>query len=348
MPVRGEPTPELVSVVIVNYNSGNYLVNCVRSVMNSTYPRKELMVVDNASCDASVAEMLAAFPRVKVIRNETNLGYAAAGNIGITSAKGQFIVIMNPETLVNTDWLEQLVKAAVRYPRGAFFQPKILLMNNQRVLNSAGNMIHITGFGVCRGLGELDSEAFQKESEVCYTSGACTLVRRQALREIGLMEDLFLAYGEDKDWGWRASMLRWQSVYVPSSKILHKWSSTLGQSPRKFYLLEFERLLSISKNYSKRTLLLLMPVFFVVELSVLLHAAIRGWFGEKLQSYVDLFLVRNLVLQRRRIVQKHRIVSDRVLIRGFITAIRHPYLGSAANVLNQLILRMQDLVAKSF
>jgi GT2 family glycosyltransferase len=337
----------LVSVVIVNYNSDDYLVNCVRSVMDSAYSNKQLIVVDNASGDGSVDKMLAAFPGVKVIRNRVNLGYAAAGNIGVASANGDFIVIMNPDTLVDTDWLEQLVNAASRYPRGAFFQPKILLMDDRRMLNSAGNMIHIAGFGVCRGLGTLDREEFQKESEVCYASGACALIRREALRDIGPMEDLFLAYGEDKDWGWRASMMGWQSIYVPSSKMLHRWSPTLGQTPSKFYLLEFERLLSICKNYSKRTLLLLMPVFLIVESWVLLHASITGWFPEKLQSYVDVFRARNLLLQRRRIVQKRRIISDRVLIREFVTTIEHPYLGPAANVLNKLTSAMQGLVVNS-
>ena len=124
-------------------------------------------------------------------------------------------------------------------------------MDDQRILNSAGNMIHVAGFGICRGIGTLDEGRFEKEVEVCYASGACTLARREALREIGPMDRLFFAYGEDKDWGWRGLMMGWQSMYIPSSRILHKWSPILGHSPEKFYLLEFERLLSIWKNYSQ-------------------------------------------------------------------------------------------------
>ena len=339
-------THTLVSVIIVNYNSGDYLLNCVRSVVESVYPNKEIIVVDNASHDDSVANLRAVFSDLKVVRNDLNLGYAAAGNIGIASAKGEFLVIMNPDTVVDTAWLDRLIDATSRFPRGAFFQPKISLMDDPRVLNSAGNMIHIAGFGVCRGLGALDLEYPQGESEVCYASGACTLVRRQALREIGPLEELFFAYGEDKDWGWRASMMGWQSIYVPSSKILHKWSPTLGETPRKFYLLEFERLLSISKNYSKRTLILLMPIFFLVELWVLMHAAIEGWFGEKIRSYVDLYRVQALVMKRRGSVQAGRIVSDRVLITRFTTLIDHPYLGLAVNVLNRLTSWMQAFLGR--
>jgi hypothetical protein len=330
----------LVSVVIVNYNSGTYLEACVRSVIDSTYPRKELIIVDNASNDESITQVEALYSEVAVVRNPVNLGYSGAGNIGTAKAKGEFVVVMNPDTVVDPRWLDGLVDAAARYPRAAFFQPKILLMDDQRILNSAGNMIHIAGFGVCRGIGTLDEGRFEEEVEVCYASGACTLARREALLEIGPMDRLFFAYGEDKDWGWRGLMMGWQSMYIPSSRILHKWSPVLGHGPRKFYLLEFERILSIWKNYSKRTLLILAPVFFLVEVSVLLHAILNGWLPEKLRSYSDLLRIRGVLMRGRRSLQTRRLIHDGTLVRGFVTEIEHPYVGSMGPVLNQLVTWM--------
>jgi hypothetical protein len=327
----------LVSVVIVNYNSGPYLAACVKSVIRSRYSRKEVIIVDNASLDDSVKQVEALYPETRVVRSSVNLGYSGAGNIGIAEAKGEFIVIMNPDTIVDADWLYGLVDAAARYPRAAFFQPKILLMDDERTLNSAGNMIHVAGFGICRGIGRLDEGHFDKETEVCYASGACVLARREALPEIGAMDRLFFAYGEDKDWGWRGLMMGWQSMYVPSSIILHKWSPVLGHSPTKFYLLEFERILSICKNYSKRTLLILAPLLFLVEVSVLLHAIIKGWLPEKVRSYSDLLTARAVVMRARRSIQSRRLVSDGVFVRGFAVEIEHPYVGSAAPVLNRLV-----------
>jgi GT2 family glycosyltransferase len=151
------------------------------------------------------------------------------------------------------------------------------------------------------------------------------------------MDRLFFAYGEDKDWGWRGLMMGWQSMYVPSSRILHKWSPVLGHSPTKFYLLEFERILSICKNYSKRTLLVLAPLLFLVEVSVLLHAIIKGWLPEKVRSYSDLLRARAVVMRARRSIQSRRLVHDSAFVRGFATEIEHPYVGSAAPVLNRLV-----------
>jgi hypothetical protein len=327
----------MVSVVIVNYNSGPYLTACVQSIVDSTYPRKELIIIDNASEDDSVTQVETLCPQVKIVRNQSNLGYSAGGNIGIRNAKGEFVVLMNPDTIVDRRWLDALVDAATRHPQAAFFQPKIVLMDDQRILNSAGNMIHIAGFGVCRGIGTLDGERFQGEAEICYASGACTFARASAVREIGPMDSLFLAYGEDKDWGWRGLMMGWQSIYVPSWRILHKWSPVLGHSPRKFYLLEFERLLSIWKNYSRRTLILLSPALIFSEVSVLLHAALKGWLNQKVRSYVDLFRLRRRIAERRRIVQNLRTVPDRMVVSKFVREMEHPYLGHASAVFNHLI-----------
>ena len=328
----------LVSVVIVNYNSGAYLEPCVRSVVQSTYPRKELIIIDNASTDRSLAQVEALHPDAIIVRNPGNLGYSGACNIGIAKAKGEFVVVMNPDTVVDRHWLDELVDAAARYPQAAFLQPKILLMDDQHILNSAGNMIHVAGFGICRGIGTPDEGRFEKEAEVCYTSGACTLARAEAVREIGPMDRLFFAYGEDKDWGWRGLMMGWHSMYIPSSRILHKWSPILGHSPRKFYLLEFERLLSIWKNYSKRTLLILAPLFLLVEASVLMHATFRGWLAEKLRSYSDLLRVRQNVARGRRSIQARRVIHDGAIIRNFVAEIEHPYVGAVAPILNRLVV----------
>jgi GT2 family glycosyltransferase len=328
----------LVSVVIVNYNSGPDLAACLRSVADSTYPRKELIIVDNASEDDSIMQVRALYPDAEIVRNRVNLGYSGAGNIGLAKSRGEFVVLLNPDTVVDKCWLEGLVDAAARYPRAAFFQPKILLMDDRRVLNSAGNMIHVAGFGICRGIGTLDEGVFDKEVEVCYASGACTLARREALRQIGPLDRLFFAYGEDKDWGWRGLMMGWQSMYIPSSTILHKWSPVLGHSGSKFYLLEFERVLSIWKNYSNRTLLILAPLLFLVELSVLLHATFKGWLAEKLRTYSDLFRMRKAVTSGRRMMQARRVIQDGVVLGNFVAEIEHPYVGVLGLILNRLVL----------
>jgi GT2 family glycosyltransferase len=327
----------LVSVLVVNHNSGTCLVDCLRSLARSAYTNLELIVVDNASSDDSVTRVEALHEKVKIIRNPVNIGYSRAVNIGIANAHGEFHVIMNSDAVVDSDWLSGLIDAAARHPRAAFFQPKILLMDNPLLLNSAGNMIHVAGFGICRGIGKPNGNQFLEESEIGYASGACLLARTEAIHEIGMMETLFFAYGEDKDWGWRARMMGWQSVYVPSSKILHKWSLLLGDSPSKFYFLEFERLSSTMKNYSARTLLLLVPTLVLAEVSVLVYAFSKGWLARKIQSYADILRLRHVISEKRRTVQVRRVIPDRLVMSNFAVEIDHPYIGRPGRVFTSLM-----------
>jgi GT2 family glycosyltransferase len=324
-------------VVVVNFNSGDYLTSCIGSLLHSTQEKLAITVVDNASNDDSLKDVENRFPQVRIIRNQSNLGYSSAANLGFSRAKSKFVALINPDTFVDSRSLEGLVRAAERHPEGAFFQPKILLIENPHVLNSAGNMIHVAGFGVCRGIGMHDNEQFNVETEVNYASGACLLARMQAIREIGPLDETFLAYGEDKDWGWRALMKGWCSIYVPSSTVLHKWSPTLGASAEKFYLLEFERNFSVLKNYSKRTLALISLLLLMTEVSVLLYACVKGWLREKIHTYTDLVALRHTIAVKRAQIQRDRLVPDGILLGRFVLELNHPYIGSAGSVFNRIV-----------
>jgi GT2 family glycosyltransferase len=321
----------------VNFNSGDYLTSCIGSLLQSTQERIAITILDNASNDDSLKEVENRFPQVRIIRNQSNLGYASAANLGFSKAKTKFVALINPDAFVDSRCLEGLVRAAERHPEGAFFQPKILLLENPHVLNSAGNMIHVAGFGLCRGIGMRDDEQFNVETEVSYASGACLLARMQAIREIGLLDETFLAYGEDKDWGWRALMKGWRSIYVPSSTVLHKWSPTLGTSAEKFYLLEFERNYSVLKNYSKRTLALISLPLLMTEIAVLLYACVNSWLKEKIHTYADLITLRHTIAEKRAQIQTDRLVPDGIVVRRFVPELNHPYIGSAGSVFNRIV-----------
>ncbi|MEM3062363.1 MAG: glycosyltransferase family 2 protein, partial [Nitrososphaerota archaeon] len=183
----------LVSIIILNYNGDSVLLECLESVFSSNYHNFEVIVVDNASSDGSDRLTKKHFPQIRLIKNKRNLGYSIGNNIGILEAKGEYIVLLNNDTIVHPDWIKELIAAAQRYPDAAFLQPKILFEGNRRVINSAGNMIHIAGFGLCRGIGEVDNGQYDKEEEIGYASGACVFARRRAIEEIGLLDSTYFA-----------------------------------------------------------------------------------------------------------------------------------------------------------
>jgi GT2 family glycosyltransferase len=341
----GEP---LVSIIILNYNGDGVLINCLSSVFASNYSNFEVIVVDNASCDGSEKLSKERFPQIELIKNERNLGYCAGNNVGIMRAKGEYIVLLNNDTVVDPDWLKELVKAAKRHPDAAFLQPKILFEENRRVINSAGNMIHIAGFGFCRGIGEVDRGQYDREEEIGYASGACTFARRKAIEEIGLLDSTYFAYNEDADWGWRARLLGWKTIYIPSAKIYHRlgYSWGRGLSKTKMFYIERNRIFTLLKNYSLKALIGLSPILMILEFAIIFYSIFRKAFRIKTVSYSDIFMRRKELFMKRRDLQSRRKGSERDVVKIFEIKVPRYYLGSLSfvlvflSILKPLVLRI--------
>ena len=332
-----------VSVVILNYNGRDVLPACLRSVYNSRDPNFEVIVVDNGSTDQSVEAAERDFPETIVIRNKKNLGFSIGNNIGIAQSKGKYIVLLNNDAVVHPDWLKELIKGAIQL-NGGFCQPKILLMDDPKLINSVGNMIHLAGFGLCRGLGEPDTGQFEERVEIGYASGACVFASRRAIEEIGLLDPVYFAYNEDTDWGWRGRMFGWKSFYIPTAVIYHEWSRFASRSRLKFYYLERNRIATLLKNYSDRTLILLLPILLLSELAVILYSLASGWLPEKIKGYVDLFKSRRNLMAKRRQLQSKRRFGDRVVMKVFVDEMKHFYLGSAIGPLNKILRLLRWIV----
>jgi len=217
-------------------------------------------------------------------------------------------------------------------------------LNKPGYINSAGNLIHIAGFGLCRGLGEYDYGQYESEEDVSFASGACVLVRREALHEIGLCDDLFYMYMDDLDWGWRGKMFGWDSTYVPSSLIYHEWSKSLSVSKKKFYYLELGRMIVLVKNLTLRSGLVLSPILVVCEVAVLVNAILTGWFSEKIRSYAQFLRLFGKVMERRRKLLMQRRVSDRTILKSFVTELNHPNIGRAGIALGKICLEIFRIV----
>ena len=221
----------LISIIILNYNAGNLLSECVDSVFNSNYNNLEVIVVDNVSKDNSHKICKEKFQKIVLIENEENLGYCKGNNVGIERANGEFLVILNPDVIVDPDWLNQLLSAFRRYGDG-LYQPKILATTDHNIIISAGNMIQLFGFGFSRGKGEEDVGQYEKDEEVGYASGTCLFSSSNVFRKIGNFDSFLFAYHDDLDLCWRGRLKGIRSFYIHKSIIYHplegysfKWNS---------------------------------------------------------------------------------------------------------------------------
>jgi len=332
MTEKGNP---LVSVIVLNFNGREVLEPCLDSVFASSYFPFEVIVVDNGSTDRS-AEIARTRCDFRLLKKEHNVGFSAGNNAGIQVARGEFLVLLNNDTIVHPNWLSELVAEANR--SGAdFCQPKILMLDDRRIINTTGISIHVAGFGILRGGGEIDAGKDDELKQICGVSGVCIFASRRAIEEVGLLDDNFFAFCEDTDWSWRALLMGLKLVYVPTAIVYHKWGHAWGlRSSRKFYYEERNRLILVLTNYSLHSLIMLLPIFMVTEVFTVGYCAFHRVLYAKILAYTDLFRMRQYVIRRRRSMQSKRKVSDRLIVKMFTYKFEHAFLTNAVAPINSL------------
>ena len=132
----------LISIIIVNYNFGKIHENCISSILKTQNCNFEIILVDNASTDNSHKTCKEKYPDIILVENDENLGYAEGNNIGIKNSKGDYIVILNPDTLVEPNWLENLHQSYNKYGDG-FYQPKIMKLDDKTKIENTGYMVSL-------------------------------------------------------------------------------------------------------------------------------------------------------------------------------------------------------------
>lgn len=343
------PSNPLISIIILNYNAGELLLNCVDSVFKTNYDNFEVIVVDNISKDNSHKKCKEKFEKIRLIENQKNFGYCEGNNIGIRDSKGEFIVILNPDTIVDPMWLQELMGAYKKYGDG-LYQPKILSLYEDKILQSTGNMIHLFGFGFARDKGVMDSDKHSQVEQIGYASGTCLFTSMKVLKKIGLLDPFLFLYHDDLDLGWRAAQIGIKSYYVPTSTIYHAESYSLKWSSKKFFWLERNRRYCLLTHYSKSTYRKMLPSLILVDLTVWLFYFIKGFAGAKIKAELDIARNKDSILQKYQEIESKKIVPDADVIKIFPDTIFVPENVSKSiynKFFNQIIARLSKKAKKS-
>jgi len=334
----------LVSVIVLNYNAGELLLNCIESVKKSAYKNLEIIVVDNISTDKSQKICKEKYPDIKLIQNDENFGYCEGNNIGIREAKGDYIIILNPDTIVESSWIEELISAYNKFGDG-LYQPKFFSLDEKLVLQSTGNMLHIFGFGFARDKGKISDEKMEAIEKINYASGTCLFTSKAVLDKVGLLDPFLFLYHDDLDLGWRAAQMGIDSFYVPKSIIYHAESYALKWSAKKFYWLERNRKYCLLIHYSKETYAKMRLSLFLVDLCVWLFYLSKGFLGAKIKAELDIFRNRKAIKIRHKQLEKIKIISDKELVKKFPDKIFVPK-NVSEPIFNQLFNNILSVLSK--
>jgi len=324
-PIRKQP---LVSIVVTTYNSSKYIKQCIESIAAQTYTNYEVIFVDNASQDSTIeivqklAKILLKDKRVVIIQSKRNRGYCGGNNIGIKHSKGDYIAIVNPDIILDKNWLETLVQALEKNPNIAACQGKILY--NKKIINSTGNLTDKYGATLCRGEFELDRNQYITGSEgFFYISGAAFLARRDPLQQAGFFDVLLFLYHDDLDLCWRLRLMGYRLLYVGEAICYHIKNITNTSiltkiNATKLYFYYRNRLIILLKNYSINYVVKYLSLALILNTlnSLLLSMLHRKCYILIMaKAIIDVIKKARIIIIKRREVQTKRKVADSIIIK---------------------------------
>lgn len=229
------PTPR-ASVIIPNWNGLRYLRPCLDSLARQTYRDAEVIVVDNASRDESVAVTRRDYPWVRVLALAENRGYAGGCNAGMAEAQGEILVLLNNDTEAEPGWLEALVAALDAHPEVGLAASRIMLYDRRDTLHSAGDLYRLDGTADSRGVWQPYGPPYDEPAYVFGACGGAMAVRRCVIEQVGPFDESLFMYCEDIDLNWRAQRAGWRCVYVPEAVVYHHLSATGGGPLASYYV----------------------------------------------------------------------------------------------------------------
>jgi len=267
-----------VSVVVVNWNGLPHLQRCLPALLAQTFTDFEVILVDNGSTDGSVEWVSRGYSQIRLLRNRTNLGFAAANNQAIRASSAPFVATLNNDTVPESDWLAALTEVAESEPAVGMLASKMLFADRPQVINSTGICMDAVGIAWDRRGGEPDDEGETEPVEVFGPCAGAALYRRAMLDQIGLFDERFFAYLEDVDLAWRARLASWYCMAVPAARVYHAHSATAVEgSPFKNRLLGRNKVWLIAKNYPAGLLLRYLPLILLYDAAAVAFALlVRG------------------------------------------------------------------------
>lgn len=269
----------VLSVVVVTYRRRQLLEECLLSVeraLSRVAGPTELVVVDNGSRDETSSWVRRRFPEASVVEIKKNIGFTGALTVGIRTARGRWIALLNDDTTIDEEALRFMVDAGEAYPRVGSVAAQMRFADRPDLINSAGLEIDRLGVAADRLVGRSVTESETVPIEVFGTSGGAALYRQEMLEPLGGFDESFFAYMEDADLAWRARMNDWRSVYEPRAVVYHHHSATLKHgSPHKYFLVGRNRVRLLAKNAERRQLIRYGLAMLAYDLAYVLYVGVR-------------------------------------------------------------------------
>lgn len=311
-PPLAEVAAPFFSVIVPNYNGTRYLPTVLDALRGQTFRDFEVVVVDDASADGSVALVERDYPEVRLLVNRANQGFVRSCNIAADAARGRYLVLLNSDTAPEAGWLAALAYAAVANPAAAVVASKLLLFDRRDTLHTSGDLLGVDGIPRNRGVWEVDRGQYDGATAIFSGCGGAAAYRRDVWQALGGFDEDFWMYLEDVDFGFRARLLGYTAVFAPAARVYHHLSASGGDTLASYYVGR-NTIWMIAKNMPRGLLLRHWRAIVRGQLGVA-SDALAHWRGAaaraRLRGQIAGILGLPKQLAKRRTIQPHRQVDD--------------------------------------
>ncbi len=321
-----------VSIIVLNYNGKKWLKECFESLEKLDYPkdRCEIILCDNASNDDSVEYTKENFRWVKVLQLDKNYGFCKANNLCAKCAIGEYLAFLNNDTVVEKEWLKELVKGVISEENVISCACK-MFMSEVNIIQCVGGVITLDGCGFYDGYMEVDSEKYNKQKYTGFGGGSGFIIQKNFFISTGGFDEYYFFTGEENDLGFRVWAYGFKVLYAPSAVMYHYTGGTTATRERIIpptleSIVTRNKLYFIIKNFEVNNVVkgIILHLFrsFAIVVYAILHKNIYVIIAI-IKAY--LFVIKDIkkILKNRKIFQKNKIVKDSELYkRGIVVGIR--------------------------
>ncbi|MCS7229393.1 MAG: glycosyltransferase family 2 protein [Candidatus Kryptonium sp.] len=329
-----------VSVIILNWNTKHFLAEFLPTVIQTNYPNLEVIVADNGSTDGSANFVKENFKNVKLITFDKNYGFCGGYNRAVKFASGEYVVLLNSDIEVTPNWLNPIINFMEENKDVFACQPKLLSYferNRFEYAGASGGFIDKLGYPFCRGrifnYCEEDLGQYDEIKQVFWATGACMVIRKKFLDEIGFLDEDFFAHMEEIDLCWRANLHGYKIFCIPQSVVYHVGGGTLPKTnPKKTFFNYRNSLIMLEKNLALIELLFVIPLRLLFDILSAFVFLFKGNFGDFIavfKAHLDFWLKQHKWIKKRienRKNIKMRKIDNNLIFKGSIV-IEHFVLG---------------------
>lgn len=300
-----------VEVILVNWNGKKIISECLDGLRQQTYRDFVITVVDNGSSDGSVEWIKKQYPEVHVIPLDHNSGFCMGNNMALAKVKTEYVALLNNDAVAFPEWLSEMLTTLEKNPEAGFAASQILFYDDPEIIDRAGDSYTIAGVGRFRGR-DIPAMKYNGSPQWVFgASAAAALYRVRMLQDIGFFDEDFFLIHEDVDLSFRAQLAGYKCIYVPSAKVLHKVSNSIGKdSDVSVYYGHRNLEWVFLKNMPAKLIPLSLFFHIIYDMAAFIYFILGGKGKTFLRAKIDALKQFSKFMEKRKQIQGRKKVGD--------------------------------------